>query len=147
MLGIGKRKKRILVAEDDADIRKILQSILEGKGYEVMAVEDGQLAVAALPKFHPDLVMLDVMMPHKNGLEVCYEIKNNPKTVHIPVLILTATTQTSEKSDDYWRVRARADDFISKPFKSADLLARVEKLLSELPDKPPDEDDAKRFRI
>ena len=104
------------------------------------------MAVEALPKFHPDLVMLDVMMPKKNGLEICYELKNDPKTVHLPVLILTATTQTSQKTDDYWRVRSRADDFISKPFKSADLLARIEKLLSDQPDKP-DEDVAKRFRI
>ena len=147
MLGFGKRARKILIAEDDLNIRNIVQFMLQGKGYEVLAVGDGKAAIEAVPRFKPDLVMLDVMMPHKNGLEVCYEIKNNPKTVHIPVLILTATTQTSEKSDDYWRVRARADDFISKPFKSADLLARVEKLLSELPDKPPDEDDAKRFRI
>ena len=146
MLGFGKRKKRILVAEDDANIRNIIQFMLEGKGYEVMAVGDGQAAVEALPRFHPDLVMLDVMMPKKNGLEICYEIKNDPHTLHLPVLILTATTQTSQKTDDYWRVRSRADDFISKPFKSADLLARIEKLLSDQPDKP-DEDAAKRFRI
>ena len=146
MLGLGKRKKRILIAEDDANIRNIVRFMLEGKGYEVFAAEDGKVAVENLPKFKPDLVMLDVMMPHKNGLEICYELKNDPKTLKIPVLILTATTQTSQKGDDYWRVRSRADDFISKPFKSAELLARVQKLLDDLPDKP-EEDAAKRFRI
>ncbi len=146
MLGFGKRKKKILFAEDDTNIRNIIQFMLEGKGFEVMAVGDGKAASEALPKFKPDLVMLDVMMPHKNGLEVCYEIKNDPKTLHLPVLILTATTQTSTKTDDYWRVRSRADDFITKPFKSSDLLARIEKLLGEQPDKPED-DAAKRFRI
>lgn len=146
MLGFGKHKKRILIAEDDENIRNIIQFMLQGKGYEVLAVGDGKAAAESVDKFKPDLVMLDVMMPHKNGLEVCYEIKNNPKTVHLPVLILTATTQTSQKSDEYWRVRSRADDFITKPFKSADLLARIEKLLKDQPDKP-DEDVAKRFRI
>ena len=146
MLGLGKRKKKILIAEDDANIRGIVQFMLEGKGYEVMAVGDGKAAAEALPKFKPDLVMLDVMMPHKNGLELCYEIKNDPQTVHLPVLILTATTQTSQKPDEYWRVRSRADDFISKPFKSVELLTRIEKLLSLQPDDP-DKDAAKRFRI
>ena len=146
MLGLGKRKKRILVAEDDANIRNIVQFMLEGKGYEVKAVPDGKAAVDALPDFKPDLVMLDVMMPGKNGLEVCYEIKNDPKHLHLPIIIVTATTQTSTKTDDYWRVHSRADDFITKPFKSADLLARIEKLLSQQPDKP-DEDASKRFRI
>ena len=145
MLGFG-RKKRILIAEDDANIRNILKFMLEGKGYEVLACEDGQLAKDSFPKFKPDLVMLDVMMPRKNGLEVCYEIKNDPKTLHTPVLILTATTQTSTKGDDYWRVRSRADDFITKPFNSADLLSRVGKLLDAQPEKP-EEDASKRFRI
>ena len=146
MLGFGTRKRRILIAEDDPNIRNILKFMLEGKGYEVLACEDGQLAKDALPKFKPDLVLLDVMMPKKNGLEVCYEIKNDPKTLHLPVLVLTATTQTSTKGDDYWRVRSRADDFITKPFNSADLLARVGKLLDAQPEKPED-DAAKRFRI
>lgn len=146
MLGLGKHKKRILIAEDDVNIRNIVQFMLEGKGYEVMAVGDGQAAIEAVPRFKPDLVMLDVMMPNKNGLEVCYELKNDPKHLHLPVLILTATTQNSTKPDEYWQVRARADDFITKPFKSAELLARVEKLLAAQPEKT-EEDALKRFRI
>lgn len=130
MFGL-KKKKKILIAEDDPNIRTILQFTLEGAGHEVTAVDNGTAALDQSRKTEPDLIMLDVMMPGKNGLEVCYELKNDPKMEHIPVLILTATTQTSTKSDDYWRVRSRADDFMSKPFKSADLIKRVEKLLTD----------------
>ncbi len=131
MLGTGgKSKVRVLIAEDDENIRNILKFTLEGKGYEVAAVGDGKAALEQARALKPDLVMLDVMMPHKNGLEVCYELKNDPKMEHIPVLILTALTQTSTKSDDYWKTRSRADDFITKPFRSADLMKRVETLLA-----------------
>ncbi len=129
MQGAGGKKMRILIAEDDTNIRNILQFTLEGRGYEVVAVGDGKAALEQSRAARPDLVILDVMMPHKNGLEVCYELKNDPKMEHVPVLIVTALTQTSTKSDDYWKTRSRADDFITKPFKTADLVKRVETLM------------------
>ena len=144
MFGTAKKKQRILVAEDDVNIRNIIQFTLEGKGYEVIPVGDGAAALEQSRKEKPDLIMLDVMMPHKNGLEVCYELKNDPKMTHIPVLILTALTQTSTKSDDYWKTRSRADDFITKPFKSADLVKRIETLLA---DATPEGEGQSRLRI
>lgn len=144
MLGMGRSKLRILIAEDDVNIRNIIQFTLEGRGYEVTAVGDGRSALEKVREIKPDLVLLDVMMPHKNGLEVCYEIKNDPKMEHIPVLILTALTQTSTKSDDYWKTRSRADDFITKPFRSADLVKRVETLLA---DARPEGEGKGRLRI
>ncbi len=126
-----RKRKHVLIAEDDPNIRTILQFTLEGCGHQVTAVDNGKTALETARKIAPHLILLDVMMPGKNGLEVCYELKNDPKMEHIPVMILTATTQASTKTDDYWRVRSRADDFMSKPFKSADLIKRVEKLLSD----------------
>lgn len=145
MLGMtGGSKVKILIAEDDENIRNILKFTLEGKGYEVTAVGDGKAALEQARALKPSLVMLDVMMPHKNGLEVCYELKNDPKMEHIPVLILTALTQTSTKSDDYWKTRSRADDFITKPFRSADLVKRVETLLANA---RPEGEGKSRLRI
>lgn len=145
MLGMTEGSKvKILIAEDDENIRNILKFTLEGKGYEVTAVGDGKAALEQARALKPSLVMLDVMMPHKNGLEVCYELKNDPKMEHIPVLILTALTQTSTKSDDYWKTRSRADDFITKPFRSADLIKRVETLLANA---RPEGEGKSRLRI
>ncbi len=71
------------------------------------------------------------MLPGMTGVDICAQLKNNPKYDFIPIFMLTATTQGSMKSDEFWKTKSRADDFITKPFKSADLLARIEKILSE----------------
>ena len=121
---------RILVVDDiEANVR-LLEAKLTAEYYEVSSAMDGPTALAMAANDLPDIILLDVMMPHKNGLEVCYELKNDPKMARVPVLILTALTQTSAKSDDYWKTRSRADDFITKPFKSADLIKRIETLLA-----------------
>jgi CheY-like chemotaxis protein len=141
----GGKKQRVLVAEDDVHIRTILKFTLESGGFEVTEVGDGRSALEQARKLKPDAILLDVMMPHKNGLEVCYELKNDPKMAHIPIMILTATTQASVKSDDHWRVRSRADDFVTKPFKSAEVVKRVRELIAACTGQS---DDSKpRFRI
>ncbi|MFH1024369.1 MAG: response regulator [Planctomycetota bacterium] len=121
-------KKRILVVEDDANIRNIIQFLLDSKGYEVITAATGPDGLQKAKTLDPDLILLDVMLPGKNGFEICYEIKNDVRFTPMPIIILTATTKTSAKPDEYWKVRSRADDFITKPFKSADLLQRVENL-------------------
>ena len=141
---LGKKKHKVLIAEDEANIRNILKFTLEGAGYEVVDFENGALALEAIPRENPDLVMLDVMMPLKNGFEVCYEIKNNTKFEHIPVIILTATTQTSNKGDDYWKVKSRADAFMTKPFKSSELVKKIGELIA---DEKSEKKDKSRFRI
>jgi DNA-binding response OmpR family regulator len=125
----SKKKYKILIAEDEENIRQILKMALEAAGFEVSAFENGKLALEAIPKQMPDLIILDVMMPLKNGFEVCYEVKNNTKLEAIPVIILTAATQSSTKSDEYWRVKSRADVFMTKPFKSSELIKKIHELI------------------
>jgi len=126
----GEKKKKIIIAEDDANIRNIIKFTLESAGYKVVEFENGGLALEAIPKEMPDAIVLDVMMPIKNGFEVCYEVKQNTKLNHIPILILTATTQTSSKSDDYWKIRSKADAFITKPFKAAVLVSEIKDMIA-----------------
>lgn len=137
----GKKKQKILIAEDDDNIRNIIKFTLEAAGFEVVEYENGGLAAEAIPKQMPDAILLDVMMPLKNGFEVCHEVKQNTKLNHIPVLILTATTQTSTKSDDYWKVRSKADAFITKPFKAADLVTQVKEIIASA------QENKKQYRI
>jgi CheY-like chemotaxis protein len=137
----GKKKQKIVIAEDDTNIRNIIKFTLEGAGYEVHDYENGGLALEAIPKVMPDCIVLDVMMPIKNGFEVCYDVKQNTKLNHIPVLIVTATTQTSAKSDDYWKVKSKADAFITKPFKAANLVKQVQEIIAA------SKDNTQQYRI
>jgi DNA-binding response OmpR family regulator len=130
----GKKKLKLLIAEDDTNIRNIIKFTLESANYQVVEFDNGGDALKAIPKEMPDAILLDVMMPIKNGFEVCYEVKQNTKLNHIPVLILTATTQTSSKSDEYWKAKSKADVFITKPFKAAVLLKEVSEMIARAKD-------------
>jgi len=125
-------KIKVLIAEDSKLQRSVLASIVQArKDFQVLEAENGDTAMAMIEKEKPDIVMLDVEMPGLNGLEICYKMKQNPKLAHIPVMIITATSQKSTKSDEELKVRSRADDYITKPFQSADVYKRLDKLLKE----------------
>ena len=83
----------VLVADDQAANRELLEELLTAQGYKVIAVPDGAAAVEQLTRTQVDLVLLDVMMPYLNGFEVCEKIKNNPDTYLIPVIMITASTE------------------------------------------------------
>jgi DNA-binding response OmpR family regulator len=121
--------KTVLIAEDTVAIRSILSYLLRSRGFEVIETGDGQEALEKALQLRPDLVLLDVLMPRKNGFEVCSYLKSNEDTRRIPVLILTSVTKDSGKDDEHWRRLSNADEFMSKPFKAHDLLARIERLL------------------
>jgi CheY-like chemotaxis protein len=121
--------KTVLVAEDTVAIRSILSYLLRSRGFEVVECGDGQEALDKALTLRPDLILLDVLMPRKQGFEVCSYLKANEETRRIPVLILTSITRDSGKDDNHWRRLSNADDFISKPFKAHDLLARIDRLL------------------
>ena len=127
--------KKILVVEDTKSIREIVAFMLRGRGYEVLESGDGADARARIREFEFDLIVLDAMLPGVTGFDLCAELKADPVMKAVPVLMLTALTKDTGKSDDYWREKSRADDFMSKPFKAADLISRVEKLLG--PAAPP----------
>lgn len=118
------RSPRLLVAEDDAEIRKALDRILTYEGYEVITVNDGAAALEAVQDHEPEAILLDVMMPFVDGLGVCRRLRERGNRT--PVLMLTAR---HEVSDRVAGLDAGADDYVTKPFELDELLARVRALL------------------
>ncbi|RMF44659.1 MAG: response regulator [Planctomycetota bacterium] len=120
------RSYRILIADDNAANRELLEAFLAPIDCEIEFAVDGQDTLEKISSFEPDLVLLDVMMPKLNGFEVCQQIKSNPKTSRIMVLMVTAL---NELGDIERAVKAGTDDFLSKPINKIELLKRVENML------------------
>ena len=116
--------KKVLIIEDEQKIRKIIKTFLEKKSFKIVEVADGKDAIDSFLTEKPDLVILDVMLPHKNGFEICKEIREFGNT---PVLMLTAKTQDNDEINSF---QLGADDFLRKPFSLEVLLVRVNKLLN-----------------
>ena len=117
---------KILVVDDVAMNVKLLADLLAAKGYRTCTAASGREALAALESEHPDLVLLDVMMPGMSGYEVCEAIRANPAHAMLPVVLVTALDPAQERAKG---LDAGADDFLSKPVSQAELLARVRSLL------------------
>ncbi len=116
----------ILIADDDPQAVNILKQIMLAQGYNVVTAADGYATREKLAEVNPDLVILDNYMPGLSGNEVCREIKSNPKTRLIPVIMLTGYTETPEKIE---AIESGADDFINKPYKAVELTTRIKSLL------------------
>lgn len=111
--------RRILIVDDEEKIRELIRMNLELAGYECDEAEDGEMALEKLKKFNPELALLDIMLPKKNG----YEIANNFINKNIPIIFLTAKDSVSDKVKG---LKIGAEDYIVKPFESMELLARIE---------------------
>jgi diguanylate cyclase (GGDEF)-like protein len=121
-----KKKKRILVVDDHEDNIELLRARLEARGYEVFGASDGQAALDQVESVSPDLILLDVMMPKMDGMEVVRRLKANKSLPFIPVIMQTALDSTENKVEG---LDAGADDYITKPINFAELEARVNSLL------------------
>ena len=115
---------RILVVEDDADLAFGLSDDLRVEGYEVEAVSDGEAALERVRKDQWDLILLDIMLPRKDGFEVCRELRRSG--VRTPIIILTARVQEAEK---VLGLELGADDYVTKPFNPRELVARIKAIL------------------
>jgi two-component system, OmpR family, response regulator RpaA len=117
---------RILVIDDDAAIAELVAVNLEMAGYEVTQAEDGIKGQALAIQLLPDLIMLDLMLPRVDGFTVCQRLRRDDRTADIPVLMLTALSQTQDKVEGF---NSGADDYLTKPFELEEMLARVRALL------------------
>ncbi len=119
-------KAKILVVDDEEDIRELVELNLSQEGFKVIACESGEEALEMAGSQLPDLIILDLMLPGIDGLEVCKKLKSNLKTENIPVVMLTAK---GEETDVVTGLEIGADDYITKPFSGKVLVARVRRLL------------------
>jgi len=128
-------KEKILAVDDEEDILELVSYNLGKNGYQVRAVATGEEAVRTARAEAPDLILLDLMLPGVDGLEVCRILKNDAKTSHIPILMLTAK---GEEADIVSGLELGADDYVTKPFSPRILLARVRALLRRKGREPSD---------
>jgi two-component system response regulator MtrA len=119
---LGRDRPLVLVAEDDADVRDLIERKLRGDGMDVLAVSDGLAALHACRTARPDLVLLDVMMPGMNGLQICQELRSHVATRDLPVVLITARARAVDVQNGY---DSGADDYIVKPFSPRDLVSRI----------------------
>ncbi len=119
-------RERILVIDDEEDLLELVNYNLSKEGYRVQCVASGEEALNEARKGLPDLIVLDLLLPRVDGLEVCRLLKSDLKTQHIPILMLTAK---SEEADVVTGLEIGADDYLTKPFSPRVLLARIKALL------------------
>lgn len=119
---------KILVVDDDLDTVNILKDLLENEGYEVITAYTGRVALDKVKEEKPALVILDIMMPCMDGLTVCQEIKNNPETKNIKIIILTLKDSADTLQE---AVEKKADWFIAKPYGNKYMLSMIAKLLDD----------------
>lgn len=132
----------ILVVDDDENIRELISYNLSREGYMVTAVGSGEEALKVVANHPPALVILDLMLPGIDGLEVCKRLKNDPKMASIPIVMLTVK---GEETDVVVGLELGADDYITKPFSPKVLLARVKAILRRKKDEPISEMDVITF--
>jgi DNA-binding response OmpR family regulator len=132
--------KKILIVEDEKDILQLVKLYLEKEGYRTVTASTGSEGLAQVRTEKPDLVVLDLMLPEIDGLEICKRLRSAPDTAMLPIIMLTAK---AEESDTIIGLELGADDYVTKPFSPKTLVARVKALFRRLERKP--EDGPTRF--
>jgi twitching motility two-component system response regulator PilH len=117
---------KILIVEDSPTyLRKIADS-LQGSGYEIITAIDGEEALEKAVQENPNLIVLDVILPKKNGFQVCRQLKTSPATQDIKILMMTSKSQDSDR---FWGLKQGADDYMTKPYEDEELLSNIANLL------------------
>ncbi|WP_458411484.1 response regulator transcription factor [Schinkia sp. CFF1] len=116
-------RKRVLVVDDEENVSELLKLYLEAEGFEVSTAEDGLRALEVANQIHPDLIILDIMLPYKNGWQVAKELR---LTMDTPIIILSAK---GEESDKILGLNLGGDDYVTKPFSPGEIIARVKAIL------------------
>ncbi len=136
------KPKRILVVDDESDVTDLVAYHLKSKGFQVETVNDPNGSIGAARSFVPDLVILDVMMPDLNGIQICRMLRADPKLKKVPVIFLTAK---AEENDRIQGLEMGADDYICKPFSTKELVLRVQSIIRRLSEAVPEE--PKRLQV
>ena len=136
-------KARILVVDDEEDILEVIRYSLSKEGYQVTCVASGEIALDVAQKIGPDIILLDLMLPGVDGLDVCRQLKKIPETAHIPIIMITAK---GEDVDIIIGLECGADDYVIKPFSSRVLLARIRTILRRRNTTPVNTAGLLRFR-
>ena len=134
--------EKILIVEDEEDIRELIEYSLVKQGYQVIPAETGEKGLNLLQSEVPDLILLDLMLPGIDGLEVCRKLKRDPDTEVIPLIMLTAK---GEESDIVAGLELGADDYLTKPFSPRVLTARIRAVLRRKTEEPLDEQEELRI--
>jgi len=113
---------KILIVEDEQDLVRLLKYNLDKEGFRVNAISDGSLVMAEMRREEPDLLVLDLMLPGMDGLEICRQVRRHDRYSSIPILMLTAR---SDEADRVVGLEIGADDYVTKPFSMRELIARV----------------------
>ena len=127
---------KILVVDDDPDMRETLQMILESGGYTVVLAEDGEQCLAKLKEEHPDLLILDLLMPNMDGFEVCKALKDPrlAKYAQIPIIILSSVQEdvSQRRYELEMGIQLDVDDYVEKPVEGSVLLRRVDRIIKRV---------------
>ncbi|WP_411275033.1 response regulator [Daejeonella sp.] len=118
--------KKVLVVDDNEDILNVISIILDMEGFEVQCCDNGHCISDSITSFCPDLILLDIMLGDMDGREICRALKRNPKTGHIPVIMISASHSLYDSQEEF----CLADDFISKPFDIDNLANKVNQYIN-----------------
>lgn len=135
-------EKNILIVEDEKDIQELVRYNLVKEGYRVTCADSGEEALKTIQSLHPDLMVLDLMLPGVDGLEVCRRLKKDSATADIPIIMLTAK---GEESDIVTGLEMGADDYVTKPFSLKVFVTRIRAVLRRNKNELPNEDEILRF--
>lgn len=130
------KPRKILIVDDEPDVADLVAYHLRAKGYQVETVNDPTASIGAARSFLPDLLILDIMMPDLNGMQICRIIRADPRLRQVPIIFLTAKAEENDRISGF---ETGCDDYICKPFSTKELVLRVQSILRRVSDEAPAE--------